>query len=91
METSLEMRRGITDTALGLLGVVAFVDGAEVSDKYENLFDNGLHWATGLGMRLQTIVGTLGLDVGYRLNRKGEGEPAPDSNWSFSAKLGEAF
>jgi translocation and assembly module TamA len=91
IETSLELRRGITDTPLGLLGLVTFVDGADVSNKYENLFDNGLHWATGLGMRLQTIVGTLGVDVGYRLNRKGPTDLAPDSNWSYSAKLGEAF
>lgn len=91
IETNAEIRRALGDTAAGQLGLVLFLDGAEVTNKYETLFDKGLHWATGLGMRLQTIVGTLGVDFGYRLNRKGPGEPAPDDNWSFSAKLGEAF
>jgi outer membrane translocation and assembly module TamA len=91
IETNVEIRRVLGDTAAGQLGVVLFLDGAEVTNKYETLFDNGLHWATGLGARLQTIVGTLGIDFGYRLNRKGAGEPAPNDNWSFSAKLGEAF
>ncbi len=91
IETSVELRRGITDSPAGLLGAVVFLDGAEVTKKYEDLFDNGLHWASGLGLRLQTIVGTLGVDFGYRLNRRGAGEPAPNDNWSYSAKLGEAF
>lgn len=85
-ETSLELRRGIRNTDFAVVG---FLDGAEVAEA-GNLFDNGLHWATGLGVRWRSVVGTFRFDLGYRLNRKGEGEPQGDA-FNFFANLGEAF
>lgn len=91
IETSFELRRSIGENGFGPFGFVVFVDGAEVNNKYENLFDRGLHWATGLGLRQQTPVGTIGADCGYRLNRRGAGEPSPNNNYWCSVRLGEAF
>lgn len=51
----------------------------------------GLHWAAGVGLRLHTIVGPVRADLGYRLNRTGDTEPAPGSRFAFHLSLGEAF
>lgn len=88
VETNFEVRQSIGDSDFAL---VAFLDGAEVTNKSEDLFADGLHWAAGLGLRLHTIVGTLRSDFGYRLNRKEASDPVPGSNWNWFINLGEAF
>ncbi len=88
VETNMEVRRRLGETDVG---VVAFLDGADVVFDAENLLAKGMHWATGLGLRYQTIVGSLRADLGYRLNRKGPMDESPDSNWSWFLSLGEAF
>ena len=88
IETNFEIRRVVGDTDFAL---VAFVDGAEVTNTFDELFSEGLHWAAGLGLRFHTIVGTLRSDLGYRLNRKGLHDPAPGSTWNWFINLGEAF
>jgi translocation and assembly module TamA len=88
IETNFEVRRALGDSDFRL---VTFLDGAEVTEKREDLFANGLHWAAGLGLRYQTPFGTLATDVGYRLNRKGDDEPAFGDNWAWFLNLGEAF
>ena len=88
VETNMEIRHRLSDTNIG---VVAFLDGADVVFDAEDVLDNGLHWAAGLGLRYQTFIGTLRGDAGYRLNRKGPLDEAPDSNWSGFINLGEAF
>jgi len=56
-----------------------------------------LHHAVGAGLRLKTIIGTLRLDVGVRLNRLAEvepdGLPNPDPGQRVAVHLsvGEAF
>lgn len=88
VETNMEIRQRLGGSDFG---VVAFLDGADVVLDAEDLFAEGLHWAAGLGLRYQTFIGTLRADAGYRLNRKGPADYAPDSNWSGFINLGEAF
>jgi len=56
-----------------------------------------LHVATGGGLRLKTVIGTVRVDLGVRLNRLGavepDGTPNPDPGSRFAVHLsiGEAF
>jgi outer membrane translocation and assembly module TamA len=50
-----------------------------------------LHWASGLGLRLPTPIGAVRLDVGYRLNRFGPGEPQHGHRFAYHLSVGEAF
>jgi outer membrane protein assembly factor BamA len=88
VETNMEIRQRLGGSDFG---VVAFLDGADVVLDAEDLFADGLHWAAGLGLRYQTFIGTVRADAGYRLNRKGPTDEAPDSNWAGFINLGEAF
>ncbi len=77
---------------LGLdLGGVAFLDGGDVTATTAALDLGNLHWATGLGLRIATIIGPVRLDVGYRLNRTGVGEPNGDESFAFHVSIGEAY
>ena len=95
-ETNFEIRRfvydwGSDDDDSNDIAVVAFVDGADVTNKPAELFESQLHWATGMGLRWHTIVGTFRGDLGYRLNRTGPNEIVPGSTWEWFINLGEAF
>ncbi len=53
-----------------------------------------LHWAVGGGLRYATIIGTIRLDVGVRLNRLQDGAlltPDPGSRIAYHISVGEAF
>ena len=59
-----------------------------------------LHWAVGGGLRYQTPIGAIRVDIGVRLNRLNEMEqisgqpvnnPDPGSRVAFHISLGEAF
>ena len=73
------------------LGGVAFLDGGDVTERWAALDAGHLHWATGGGLRVATPIGPVALDVGYRLNRFGPGEPYAGHRWAFHLSLGEAF
>jgi outer membrane translocation and assembly module TamA len=91
LETGVELRTPL-GSAWGLrFGAVAFLDGADVTERLEDLDPSNLHWATGLGLRLYTPVGPVRIDVGYRLNRKGPGELRPGEDFAYHLSLGEAF
>jgi translocation and assembly module TamA len=91
IETSVEARVPITRIRGMPLGVVAFLDGGDVTETPAELDPMHLHWAIGGGLRLLTIVGPLRVDVGYRLNRTGPMERAPDSRFAYHLTIGEAF
>jgi len=89
--TGVEARVPITKWRDMPLGVVVFLDGGDVTETPAELDPWHLHWAIGGGLRLNTLVGPVRLDVGYRLNRTGSMEPAPGSNFAYHLTIGEAF
>jgi outer membrane protein assembly factor BamA len=91
-ETSLEARVPITKVYSMPLGFVTFLDGGDVVETPGDLDFGNLHWAAGGGLRLQTVVGPVRLDVGYRLNRtNGLNDPAPGTHFAYHLSIGEAF
>lgn len=90
-ETSLEGRFRITEWRKIGIGGVLFLDGGDVREELTGLSLGELHWAAGAGLRLHTLVGPVRADLGYRLNRTGPMDPAPDSRFAFHLSLGEAF
>jgi translocation and assembly module TamA len=73
------------------VSAAAFLDSGDVTDSGELDLGN-LHHAVGLGLRYDTLIGPVRVDVGYRLNRlNGPNDPDPDSRYAFHLSLGEAF
>lgn len=79
---------------------VLFLDAGDVTEA--GMMDLGnLHYAAGLGLRYDTLIGPVRVDVAYRLNRtaavgpEGLGNPDPASSFAgkiaFHLSLGEAF
>lgn len=91
VEAGIEARLPIGTIRKMPVGGVVFLDGADVTETAAELDLGHLHWALGLGLRLQTILGPVRFDVGYRLDRTGGTEPDPDSTYAFHLSLGEAF
>ncbi len=89
-EANIELRTKLATIRGMKLGGVTFLDGGDVTEQGELDLGN-LHWAAGLGLRLYTVIGAVRVDVGYRLNRTGPGEPDPGSPWAFHLSIGEAF
>lgn len=79
------------------LGVVLFFDTGDVPERGRRVSLEHLHHATGLGLRYRTVIGTIRVDGGIRLNRLGMMEddgrrnPDPGSRFAFHLSLGEAF
>lgn len=71
-------------------GVVGFVDAGDVAGEVGGLDLGNLHVATGLGLRYDPVI-AFRLDVAYRLNRTGPGEPDAGSRLAFHFSLGQAF
>jgi outer membrane translocation and assembly module TamA len=87
---SAELRLAIPGLPAGS-GVVAFLDGGDVTEGWDALALDRLHWATGLGWRLPTVGGAVRFDRGWRLNRYGAGEPRPDDRLALHLTIGEAY
>lgn len=79
------------------LGVVLFFDTGDVPERGRRVSLAHLHHAAGLGLRYRTVIGTIRVDGGFRLNRLGVMEddgrrnPDPGSRFAFHLSLGEAF
>ncbi len=91
-ELSAELRSRILKVFGMWLGLVAFVDAADVGVDFADLEPVAPHVATGSGLRLYTPIGPVRLDVGYRLNRVQPGvEPGGSDRLAFHLSLGEAY
>ncbi len=90
-ETSLEAQVPITTVRTMPLGIVAFLDGGDVTQTPGQLDLGNLNWAVGAGLRLMTAVGPVRFDVGYRLNRTGGNNPDPGQQVAYHLTIGEAF
>ncbi|HEX5061986.1 MAG TPA: BamA/TamA family outer membrane protein [Kofleriaceae bacterium] len=89
-ESNFEIRSRLTKVRGIPIGLVAFLDGGDCTEV--GMLDLGnLNWAIGPGLRAFTKVGAIRLDVGYRLNRTGPGNPEPDSHYAFHLSIGEAY
>lgn len=81
-EASAEVRQGVTDT----IGVVGFVDVGHVNAGAFPDFAGDVRVGAGLGLRYDTGLGPLRLDVAVPLN------PQPgDPNFAVYAGIGQAF
>lgn len=71
----------------GPLGVNFFVDGGNVWREYRDIEAGQLRWGGGLGLRLETPVGPLRLEYGWKLKREliavGKMEPPGQLYLSF--------
>ena len=78
----------------GHLGAVAFIDAGNVWEGDWQIALNDLRYAVGPGLRYQTPVGPIRLDVGYQINRI-EGllvNGAPQARrWRIHFSIGQAF
>ena len=91
LETSVELRHGLGSPGGIDLGGVVFLDGGDVTSSVGQVDLGHLHWAIGGGLRWLSPIGPVGLDVGYRLNRTGPGEPEAGTHFNFLLAVGEAF
>ena len=93
--TGFELRRHLWTIREDVtLGIVGFLDGADVTERLDDVDLSNLHWASGGGVRLKYVV-PIRFDIGYRLNRTGPTDPDPaTSTWgrmAFHLSVGEAF
>jgi outer membrane protein assembly complex protein YaeT len=90
MEVSTEVRFGIR----GKLSGVAFIDGGNVWLEPWNVQLNDLRWAVGPGLRYDTPIGPVRVDVGVQLNPIDglviEGNPEK-RKWRVHFSIGQAF
>lgn len=83
LEGSLELRTPIW----GNLGGVVFVDVGEVRRQPFTFSASDLQFGAGAGVRYQTIVGPLRLDLGIPFPEAPRGEPS----WQVHFSIGQAF
>jgi translocation and assembly module TamA len=107
----LELRVNLFRLAGNWVSTAAFADGGDVAAPScgtaecqqvtgavpSSVDFSKLHWAVGGGLRYKTLIGTIRLDLGVRLNRldvlESDGRPNPDpgSRLAFHISIGEAF
>lgn len=91
LELSAELRFPLFEIKTLPIGGVIFVDGADVTERTEDLDPFNLHLATGAGLRALTPIGSVRFDFGYRVNRRGSGEVITNDNYAYHLSIGEAF
>ncbi|MEM1022057.1 MAG: BamA/TamA family outer membrane protein [Myxococcota bacterium] len=93
LELSIELRQDLFQLFGNTLGIVAFVDGADVAQGLRDLEVPNLHWAPGLGLRYETPVGPVRFDIGYRVNRGEDVRPVsgPVDRLAWHLAIGQAF
>jgi outer membrane translocation and assembly module TamA len=89
-----ELRVVLFKIAGNPLSVAGFWDAGDVASSISLAH---LHHAVGGGVRLKTIIGTVRVDVGVRLNRleglgpDGSPNPDPGQRVAYHFSVGEAF
>jgi translocation and assembly module TamA len=91
IETGVELRATAAHLRGWPLELAVFLDGADVTDAAGDLDPMHLHWAAGGGARLVTPYGPIRIDLGYRLNRTGAGEPLAGERFAYQLGFGEAY
>jgi outer membrane protein assembly factor BamA len=92
-ESSIELRTPPIITIKGFpITSVLFLDGGDVTFAASDLDLSNLHWATGVGLRLDVGI-PIGVDVAYRLTRTNDDgvNPKPGERFNFLFAVGEAF
>lgn len=82
IETSAELRHPITQT----IGGAVFLDGGQVSEHSLTFPFGHLRYGAGVGVRYNSPVGPLRLDLGFPLE-----PPRGDRPWQVHVSLGAAF
>lgn len=90
LEVSSELRLRVTQK----LSIVAFLDAGNVWDESWEYHLDDLRYAAGPGVRYQTPIGPVRMDIGYQLNPiEGllvDGEPEK-RHWRVHFSIGQAF
>ena len=91
IETGIELRTRFSPLGLKAGGVL-FLDGGDVTEDAYDLDPTNLHWAVGAGLRFFYLpIGPIRIEVAYRLNRTGPGEPVAGDRFNYLLSIGEAF
>lgn len=96
IETGVELRRRLGTVWTFPVGANLFLDGGDVTGEPAELDPENLYWAVGAGLWTK-IVGDfkVRVDMGYRLNRTGAGDPhATDGgldNVALHVGVGESY
>ena len=90
VETGAELRIPIATVGVPL-GVEVFLDGGDVTNDPKDLDPLNLHWAVGVGVYAKVFGLKVRFDGGYRLNRKGAGEPQAGENFAFHLGVGDTY
>jgi len=84
VETSVELRHPLPLT--DMFDGVVFLDSGQVSlDSWDFPFDD-LQYGTGVGVRVKTPIGPLGVDFGVPID-----PPPEDQPWQIHVSLGAPF
>lgn len=90
LESTVEVRFDLIRLGGRWLGTALFLDGGDVAKSLSDIPLSQLHWACGAGLRYETPVGSLRLDLGVRLTRV-DSPPDPGERFAVHLALGEAF
>ena len=90
IETGVETRMAIGTLFDQKLTLGVFLDGGDVAPDYSDVELTNLHWAAGIGFRIDTPLGPIRVDAAYRLNRAA-GLSTFDRMAFHLLSVGEAF
>lgn len=93
-----ELRQQLNKFVKGF-GVAAFIDGGQVWRRFDEISPGGLQFGVGGGLRYQSPIGPIRLDLGYKLNpsdadlkRFSTGdEGSAWDRWELHISIGQAF
>lgn len=78
MGFNIELRQDLDDLIDGF-GFAAFLDGGQVWQRVSTISDRPIQYGAGGGLRYQSPIGPIRIDVGYKLN------PTPQDLGIFTA------
>ncbi len=94
---NVELRQRF-DRVLKGFGMAAFLDGGQVWRSTKSINERALQYSTGAGIRYETPIGPIRVDIGYLLNPSDfDLELLPGINdsaarrWRFHFSIGQAF